>query len=166
MAPPQFTVQPERTPPQASLRPTATAAPSPMAGGAQTQAPPGLPVSAAGGNGNSNVTSGCLDADWVRAVNARVVGVFHYPRRAALLGITGQVNLRFTVESNGLFSALELAKSSGSYTLDSNAMFMMRRAQPLPAIPARMHVPHVTGLLMILFGQQSAGLRTPLLTCN
>jgi TonB family protein len=165
-APPQFSVQPEPTATRAPLSPTVSPAPSPLAGGVTAQIAPGPASSATGSNGNANATTGCLDADWVRAVNARLLGAFHYPHKARLLGITGEVHLRFTVEGNGDLSMLEMDKPSGSHTLNTNAMDMMRAAQPLPAIPARMHVRSVNGLLVLLFGQQFTGGSAPLLTCN
>ncbi len=166
MAAPRFTVQPESAPTQATLPVTAVTAPSPLAGGEQSRDASSLPASATGSNGNAGSATGCLDADWVRAVNARLLRTFHYPRRAEILGITGEVHLRFTVEGDGFFSALKIDKASGSYSLDSNAIAMMRNAQPLPAIPPRMHVTRVDGMLVLLFGQKSAGIVAPLLTCG
>jgi hypothetical protein len=57
-------------------------------------------------------------------------------------------------------------RPSGSYSLDSNALDMMKAAQPLPPIPARMHVNHVNGILLLIFGQQYSGAPAPLLTCD
>ena len=165
-APLQFSVQPEPTATRDPLSPTISPAPSPLAGGVSAQIAPGPASSATGSNGNANATTGCLDADWVRAVNARLLGAFHYPHKARLLGITGQVRLRFTVDSDGDLSNLEMDRRSGSVILDRNAMDMMRAAQPLPSIPARMHVRSVNGLLVLLFGQQFTGAGAPLLTCN
>jgi len=42
-----------------------------------------------------------VNAEWIRAVNARVAGSFHYSERAQLACITGQVRLNFTVENDG-----------------------------------------------------------------
>lgn len=157
---PQFSVQPAAPD---TLSATKSSAPAPITGGGQTQASVSAPAS---GTGTAGAASGCLDAAWVRAVNVRLAGSFHYPQRAQLLGLTGRVRLHFTVKTDGWFSALDLTQGSGSYSLDTQAQAMLRAAQPLPAIPTRMHVDQVNGDLMILFGQQAAGLAAPLLTCH
>ncbi|HWU56102.1 MAG TPA: TonB family protein, partial [Rhizomicrobium sp.] len=125
---PQFMVQPDNTATRATLAATMAPPPSPLTGGARNPDAPGPPISAAGSDGNAGATAGCLDADWVRAFDARLLWAFHYPRIAEMLGITGEVRLRFTVQSDGYFSTLKMDKASGSVTLDSGAISMMRRA--------------------------------------
>ena len=68
---------------------------------------------------------------------------------------TGVVMLHFAVRRNGRIDRLEIRKSSGDAGLDKAAIDIMRKAQPLPPIPDRMHVDRVDGELPILFGVRS-----------
>ena len=68
---------------------------------------------------------------------------------------TGVVTMHFAVRRNGQIDRLEISKSSGDDGLDKAATDIMRKAQPLPPIPDRMHVPRVDGDLPINFGVRS-----------
>ena len=48
----------------------------------------------------------------------------------------GVVSIRFTMDRTGHVLSYELAKTSGSEALDREAQELLKRAEPLPAIPA------------------------------
>jgi protein TonB len=142
LAVPAFTIAPD-TPPPAPLAATA-AQTSPIAGGGAGNG--------AGGGGNGAGSGGCLDPLWMRAVTERVRQAFYYPDAALAARITGVVTLRFAVRRDGQIDRLEIGKSSGDAGLDKAALDIMRKAQPLPPIPERMHAERVEGELPINFG--------------
>ena len=59
-----------------------------------------------------------------------------YPENARRRGLTGVVQLRFVVDSDGKVLSYDIASSSGNASLDRATMDMIRRAQPLPKPPA------------------------------
>ena len=48
----------------------------------------------------------------------------------------GVVSLRFTMDRQGHVLSYEIAKTSGSDALDREAQELLKRAEPLPALPA------------------------------
>ena len=59
-----------------------------------------------------------------------------YPRAARQARIEGVVMLHFVMDADGKVLSAEIAKSSGRPLLDEEALALIRRAQPLPALPA------------------------------
>jgi len=59
-----------------------------------------------------------------------------YPRTARQARIEGVVMLHFVMDAEGKVLSYEIAKSSGRPVLDTEALALIQRAQPLPAIPA------------------------------
>jgi protein TonB len=59
-----------------------------------------------------------------------------YPRAARQAHIEGVVMLHFVMDANGAVQRFEIAKSSGRPVLDAEALALIQRAQPLPALPA------------------------------
>lgn len=59
-----------------------------------------------------------------------------YPRAARQAHIEGVVMLHFVMDANGRVQSFEIAKSSGRPVLDNEALALIQRAQPLPALPA------------------------------
>jgi TonB family protein len=59
-----------------------------------------------------------------------------YPRTARQGHIEGVVMLHFVMDAQGKVLSFEIAKSSGRPILDAEALALIQRAQPLPAIPA------------------------------
>jgi TonB family protein len=59
-----------------------------------------------------------------------------YPRAARQAHIEGVVMLHFVMDAQGNVLSFEIAKSSGRPVLDAEALALIRRAQPLPALPA------------------------------
>lgn len=61
-----------------------------------------------------------------------------YPAEARKAHVEGVVMLHFVMEPNGTVRSFEISKSSGRPVLDSEALSLIQRAQPLPALPAGM----------------------------
>ena len=59
-----------------------------------------------------------------------------YPASARMKRQEGVVSLRFTMDRQGHVLSFEIAKSSGSDALDKETLDLIKRAEPLPAIPA------------------------------
>jgi protein TonB len=59
-----------------------------------------------------------------------------YPRAARQAHIQGVVMLHFVMDAQGKVQSFEIAKSSGRPVLDAEALALIQRAQPLPALPA------------------------------
>jgi len=59
-----------------------------------------------------------------------------YPRSARQAHIEGVVQLHFVMDAQGKVLSFEIAKSSGRPVLDAEALALIQRAQPLPALPA------------------------------
>jgi protein TonB len=59
-----------------------------------------------------------------------------YPRAARQAHIEGVVQLHFVMDAQGKVLSFEIAKSSGRPVLDAEALALIQRAQPLPALPA------------------------------
>jgi protein TonB len=59
-----------------------------------------------------------------------------YPRSARQAQIEGVVMLHFVMDADGKVQSFEIAKSSGRPVLDAEALALIQRAQPLPALPA------------------------------
>jgi TonB family protein len=59
-----------------------------------------------------------------------------YPRAARQAHIEGVVMLHFVMDAQGRVQSFEIAKSSGRPGLDAEALALIQRAQPLPALPA------------------------------
>jgi protein TonB len=153
VAPPSFTVESAPPPPAPAQLPASAATVSPLAGGA----PQGMSAgdgaasgSANGKNGNGENMSGCFDAAWGRAVSDRVGEFYRRPRDAN--HAKGVVRVEFTIRRSGWLDMLKIGKSSGDEMLDQAAVRMVRRAQPLPGIPERMHMERITVELPISFG--------------
>lgn len=59
-----------------------------------------------------------------------------YPERAKLRHEWGVVSVSFTIDKNGHVLTVALVKSSGSESLDTESIAAVKRADPLPRIPA------------------------------
>jgi protein TonB len=154
-APPVFTIA-SGAPPQTPAPLAASAAKtSPMVGGTSGNGPMGQAASGNGTGGNGAGLAGCLDPIWMRAVTERVRQFFYYPDAALAVRATGVVTMHFSVRRNGQIDRLEISRSSGNEGLDKAATDIMRKAQPLPTIPDRMHTDRVDGDLPINFGVRS-----------
>ncbi len=154
-APPVFTIA-SGGPVQAPAPLPATTLNSPVTGGTTLgEGTMGQAASGDGTGGSGAGTAGCLDPVWMRAVTEKVRQNFYYPPSALTSRTTGVVTLRFAVRRDGRIDRLTIGKSSGNDMLDKAATDIMRKAQPLPPIPARMQVARVEGDMPINFGVRS-----------
>ncbi len=89
------------------------------------------------GDGDNTPGGGAPGAqsDYYRQILAWLEKHKRYPRRSKLRNETGVVMLRFVVSRNGFVSTSGITQSSGHKRLDKEALGMIERAQPLPAIP-------------------------------
>lgn len=152
IAPPTFTIALAGPVGRAQL-PASAAKTSPNDGGvpAGTGAQ-GAGASANGSNGNGDGLAGCFDEAWGGSVTERVGRFFYYPDAARAKHATGWVMVHFIVRSDGLLRLLEIGKSSGNQALDDAAFDIVRRAQPLPRMPDRMHPDWIDLQLPVNFG--------------
>lgn len=114
--PPEFAVQ---------------AAPSPAIMRQQEAAPVPPPLMAP-----PQMTAGEGRENFLGRLLARLNRFKQYPRAARQAHIEGAVMLHFVIDADGKVLSAEIAKSSGRPVLDSEALALIRRAQPLPALPA------------------------------
>ncbi|MEO7054349.1 MAG: energy transducer TonB [Rhizomicrobium sp.] len=131
-----------KAPPPALIRPTVVTAPPPdvmiqtppraiqAAPPVAEPAPPALhaPVAQKGvGDGQASFESRVL---------AHINRFKQYPPAARKAHIEGVVMLHFVMDAGGHVTEADIQKSSGRPILDNEALAMIGRAQPLPALPA------------------------------
>ncbi|MFO1249413.1 MAG: energy transducer TonB [Alphaproteobacteria bacterium] len=162
---PVFTIA-SGAPPQAPAPLAATAKISPMLGGTSGTGDMGQAASGDGTGGNGGALAGCLDPAWLRAVTERVRQFYYYPDAALAVHRTGVVTVHFAVRRDGKIDRLSIARSSGDEGLDKAAIDILRKSQPLPPIPDRMHVDRVAGDLPVNFGVRNFAGNTSLGTCG
>jgi len=88
-----------------------------------------------------NMTGGGLPGDtqdYTATLLAWLEQHKEYPRTARNRRQQGTVMLYFVLDRQGRVSASRIEQSSGYQTLDAEALKMLQRAQPLPAIPDAM----------------------------
>lgn len=74
-------------------------------------------------------------------VMAKLAKAKRYPASARARREEGTAQVRFTVSRQGRVSGVSVARSSGSTSLDREAMDTVRRAQPLPPVPEGLAAP-------------------------
>ena len=74
-----------------------------------------------------------------------------YPRAARAAHIEGVVMLHFVMDAQGRVLSFEIVKSSGRPVLDAEALALIQRAQPLPALPAGFPTPTLDAVVPIAF---------------
>jgi protein TonB len=116
MPPPEISIQ-TVTPPPVTVQTSATPAPP---------APMAAPQKAAGETRDS----------FLGRLLAQLNRFKQYPRAARQAHIEGVVMLHFVMDAQGKVLSSEIAKSSGRAVLDTEALALIQRAQPLPALPA------------------------------
>ncbi len=79
-----------------------------------------------------------------------------YPRAARQAHIEGVVMLHFVMDAQGRVQSFEIAKSSGRPVLDAEALALIQRAQPLPALPVDYPTRTLDAIVPIEFYAQSA----------
>lgn len=110
----------------------APADPAPSAPAAQAAAPPSTPAPPA-----ARVASNVRDS-WQGRVLAHLEKQRRYPGNARSRGMQGTTYVRFRMNRSGQVLSMAVQRSSGSDILDQAALATLRRAQPLPPIPAEM----------------------------
>ena len=75
-------------------------------------------------------------AAYVAALMKHLNRFKQYPQSAKLRHEQGVVGLRFTIDRQGHVLAASISRSSGSKALDSECLDAVKRADPLPPIPA------------------------------
>ena len=113
--PPVFTVRTIAPPPVAVQPPVAAPAPAAIP----------APQKSAGETRDS----------YLGRVLAQLNRFKQYPRSARQAHIEGVVMLHFVMDADGRVQSFEIAKSSGRPVLDAEALALILRAQPLPALP-------------------------------
>jgi protein TonB len=116
--PPEFTV-PVAVPPPVMAQPPVAVTPAPTA-------PVPAPQKPAGETRDS----------YLGRVLAQLNRFKQYPRAARQARIEGVVMLHFVMDADGKVQRAEIAKTSGRAVLDAEALALIQRAQPLPALPA------------------------------
>ena len=114
---PEFSVRTITPPPVVAQAPMATPAPP---------APITAPSKASGETRDS----------YLGRLLAQLSRFKQYPRAARQARIEGVVMLHFVMDADGKVQSAEIAKSSGRPVLDAEALALIQRAQPLPALPA------------------------------
>ena len=75
-------------------------------------------------------------SDFIARLLAQLNRFKRYPLAARRAHIQGVVMLHFVMDAAGKVTAFNIAKSSGYAALDDEALALIQRAQPLPALPA------------------------------
>ena len=131
LAPPPKLVQPPSVitmaPPEVTFQ---TAAPPPVT----VQPPAAKPAAAPTAAQPSPVAGEGRDAFLGRLLG-QLNRFKQYPRAARQAHIQGVVMLHFIMDADGKVTSFEIAKSSGRPVLDAEALALIQRAQPLPALP-------------------------------
>jgi periplasmic protein TonB len=93
----------------------------------------------------SRSTSSSAFLSWKIQVYARINQNKVYPASAQAKNEGGIVHLRFELNRQGELTGSRIIRSSGSTTLDNEALDLLRRTQPFPPPPADLAVPiHLT----------------------
>jgi protein TonB len=94
-------------------------------------------ASAAGPVPGTSVIPSSVQASWQKALIRHLNRFKRYPESARSRGIQGVVEVEFTINREGRVVASRVTQSSGSSTLDAEALATLRRANPLPAPPVQ-----------------------------
>lgn len=76
--------------------------------------------------------------EYLNQLSRHLSRYYDYPRRARRLGQEGTPLVVFSFDRNGDLLELKLQTGSGHQLLDDAALDMLRDAEPLPSVPARM----------------------------
>jgi protein TonB len=117
----------------------------------QTQAKPVPPAPVAA----PQVSAGETRESFLARLLAQLNRFKQYPRAARQAHIEGVVMLHFVMDAQGKVQSFEIAKSSGRPVLDTEALALIQRAQPLPAIPANYPTRTLDAIVPIEFSLRS-----------
>jgi protein TonB len=99
----------------------------------------------------SAVEAAKLKNAWERATMTHLAKHKRYPEPARVRRVEGTVMVRFVFNGAGKVFRAEVAKSSGSPLLDAEAVELMSRASPLPALPPHLQVERTELVVPIIF---------------
>jgi protein TonB len=139
------------------IRPIQELPPQPVAPATPTMPPttppttPTAPVSAQAAP-PSNAVPG-----WRGELIGRLQRAKRYPDVARSRGDQGVAMATFTMDRSGHVLSVSIVRSSGSSALDEEALAMIRRADPLPRIPAELPGDTVTLTVPVTFSLRNAG---------
>lgn len=80
---------------------------------------------------------------WHRAVMAHLGRHKRYPPQARAAMMEGEVKVRLRIDRSGQVMSSTIERSSGQERLDAAALDLIKRAQPLPALPASVRLGEV-----------------------
>ena len=96
-----------------------------------------------------------LEQSYLARVQARAARFKRYPRSARKQGVTGTVTISFVITKNGRVRDSEIVNSSGDPRLDQEALDLLIRANPFPAIPEELSKDSMRFTLPIEFSLNS-----------
>ncbi len=92
-------------------------------------------TAASGKNGKTATAGNASVSNYPGKVVSKLRRALRYPSEARAQRLRGEVQVAFTVSSNGSIGGIRVVRSSGSPILDKAAIETVRRAAPFPAIP-------------------------------
>jgi periplasmic protein TonB len=135
-APEQKPEDPQKVEKEQQQRSADLATPAPL-----TMAPPRVeatetPAAFAPAPGAS-AAAARVRATWEKALVSHLNRFKRYPDAARAKGSQGDVIVTFTIDRTGLVLARRVVRTSGSSSLDEEALSVLQRASPLPAPPGQ-----------------------------
>ena len=76
--------------------------------------------------------------NWRSELMSKLLRAKRYPDGSRSRGEQGTAYATFTMDRSGHVLSVSVTRGSGSYRLDEEAVALIRRAEPLPAVPAEM----------------------------
>lgn len=73
---------------------------------------------------------------YMRMLREKIEGIWKYPGEAAMLGISGDLYIRFSIRRDGTLGNISLLRTSGYQELDEAAIRAIRDAEPYWPLPA------------------------------
>jgi protein TonB len=134
---------PDRLPP-AESSPGGRAKTSQVAAGAEGGAPGAVDAAETGASADAR-------QDYLTALQAWIAGRQRYPALALRRGHEGRGLLRVRIDAGGRLLDASLQRSTGHDALDAEMLAMIRRAAPLPPIPAALRVPALEVVVPVSF---------------
>jgi len=123
------------------IKPQPDVTPQQQAAAATTSAPPAIneriaPVAAAPTQGVPNVKNSEAVVTWRTQLLALIEKNKRYPEAARSRREQGIAQVSFALDRKGMVANARVIQSSGSSALDSEAVALLKRAEPFPAPPA------------------------------